>query len=162
MPDMLSKAIRIAAIAHEGQYDKAKNSYIIHPLHVCFSVGSNVFLQTAAVLHDIIEETEWTLEELKEEGFHPSVIDAIDAVTRRIKSDGTKELYHKEYIPRIKKSKFGTIIKMKDLEHNSSTQRLVHLPMETMQSFIKKYGKAKLALWETYVDACLEIYGFVL
>jgi len=162
MSDMLSKAIRIAAISHEGQYDKAKNPYIIHPLQVCFSVGSNVYIQTAAVLHDIVEDTEWTLEELKKEGFHSSVTDAIDAVTRRIKSDGTKEEYHKEFIPRLKKNKFGTIIKMKDLEHNSSTQRLVHLPMETMQSFIKKYGKAKLALWESYVDACLDIYGFVL
>jgi len=165
MPEMLSKAIRIASVAHEGQYDKAGAPYILHPIRVMLMVGNNRSLMAATVLHDVVEDTEWTLDDLRDEGFNSQVIDAVDAMTRRkvsLSDSNIKENYHQEFIPRLMKNQFACIIKMWDLTDNSSTSRLIHLPMDTMQSFIKKYGKTKLALWENYVGACMAVYGRVL
>lgn len=162
MPEMLSKAIRMASIAHEGQLDKAGSPYILHPLRVMMMVGNNKALMTATVLHDIVEDTDWTLEMLRAEGFNRQIIDAVDAMTRRVYEDGSKEIYHQEFIPRLMKNQFACIVKMMDLTDNSTTWRLVHLPMETMRSFLKKYGKTKTALWEAYVGASMAEYGRVL
>ena len=162
MPEMLSKAIRIASVAHEGQFDKAGQPYILHPVRVMENVGDNKALMAAAVLHDVVEDTEWTLDMLRAEGFSNEIINAVDAMTRREKEDGIKEIYLQEFIPRLMLNQFACIIKMKDLGDNTSTERLVHLPMETMQSFLKKYGKTKFMLWESYVGACMAVYGRVL
>ncbi|GAJ23762.1 unnamed protein product, partial [marine sediment metagenome] len=95
---------------------------------------------------------------------------AVDAMTRRVFSHPglancpciVKEIYHKEFIPRLMKNEFACIIKMMDLTDNLSTDRLVHLPMETMHSFLDKYANVKQALWEKYVQASMSIYGRVL
>ena len=78
----LERAIEIAKIAHEGQLDKAGKPYIIHPVRVMIRV-KNEFEKMAAVLHDVVEDTTVTLDDLKREGFPPDVLQAIDALTKR-------------------------------------------------------------------------------
>ena len=78
----LERAIEIAKIAHEGQLDKAGKPYIFHPVRVMLRVN-NEFEKMAAVLHDLVEDTTITLDDLKREGFHPDVLQAIDALTKR-------------------------------------------------------------------------------
>ncbi len=78
----LERAIAIAAAAHAGQVDKAGAPYILHPLRVMLRVCS-VHEQMAAVLHDVVEDTDVSLQNLVDEGFPSCVITAVDALTKR-------------------------------------------------------------------------------
>ena len=78
----LERAIEIAAKHHAGDTDKAGKPYLLHPLRLMFAVSTpNEMI--AAVLHDVVEDTEVSLEDLKGEGFHDEIIEAIDALTKR-------------------------------------------------------------------------------
>jgi len=78
----LEKAIEIAAIHHAGDKDKAGKPYLLHPLRIMFAVSTE-FEMIAAVLHDVVEDTVVSLEDLQAEGFDPAVIRAVDALTKR-------------------------------------------------------------------------------
>ena len=78
----LERAIEIAAAAHAGRTDKAGQPYILHPLRVMLRVDTDVE-RMAAVLHDVVEDTPVTLERLTSEGFPPSVVAAVEALTKR-------------------------------------------------------------------------------
>lgn len=78
----LEKAIEIAARAHAGQVDKAGAPYILHPLRVMLQMSCEA-TRIAGVLHDVVEDTEITLEALANEGFDIDIIDAVDALTKR-------------------------------------------------------------------------------
>lgn len=77
----LERAIQIAAEAHAGQLDKAGQPYILHPLRVMLHMKSEQE-RIVAVLHDVIEDTSVTLAQLATEGFSPTVIDAVRALTK--------------------------------------------------------------------------------
>lgn len=77
----LEKAIEIAARAHAGQYDKAGEPYILHPLRVLLSLKT-ADEQMAAALHDVVEDTPMTFEDLEAEGFSSAVINALRALTK--------------------------------------------------------------------------------
>lgn len=78
----IEKAIEIAAREHAGDVDKAGNPYLFHPLRLVFAVNTP-FEKMAAALHDVVEDTPVTLEELQSEGFHPDVLAAVEALTKR-------------------------------------------------------------------------------
>lgn len=77
----IERAIAIASAAHAGQFDKAGQPYIFHPLRVMFRVSS-AHAQIAAVLHDVVEDSSVTLEQLAQQGFAPEVLQAIHALTK--------------------------------------------------------------------------------
>ena len=77
---MLEKAIRIATEAHEGQTDKAGKEYILHPLRVMNSCESETE-KICAVLHDVVEDTDITLEHLGNEGFSDEILRGLDLLT---------------------------------------------------------------------------------
>lgn len=77
----LERAIEIAAKAHAGQTDKGGEPYILHPLRVMLSVSNNLE-RMAAVLHDVVEDSDITLKNLVQEGFPVEVIEAIAALTK--------------------------------------------------------------------------------
>jgi (p)ppGpp synthase/HD superfamily hydrolase len=78
----LERAIAIAAEAHAGQFDKAGQPYILHPIRVMLRV-SGASERIAAILHDVVEDTPVTLDQLAKEGFSREVVDAVDALTKR-------------------------------------------------------------------------------
>ena len=78
----LERAIEIAAQAHAGQVDKAGAPYILHPLRVMLRM-EDTEARIAAVLHDVVEDSDWTLEDLAREGFSEAVLRAVDALTKR-------------------------------------------------------------------------------
>lgn len=78
----IERAIEIAARAHAGQVDKAGAPYILHPLRVMLAVKTEE-QQMAAVLHDVVEDTEVTFNELRAEGFAANVLEAVKALTKR-------------------------------------------------------------------------------
>lgn len=116
---MLAIAIEIAAKFHAGQFDKGGNPYILHPLKVMHYTRSNdVEIQCIAVLHDIVEDTEVTLEFLENLGFSARVVDAIDAISRR--EGEAKDSYQSRVLSNVD----AMIVKRADLRHNSDIRRL--------------------------------------
>ena len=94
----LQRAIEIATEAHKGQLDKAGNDYIGHPLRV-MDMGKTDEEKIVGVLHDVVEDTSWTLEALAAEGFSAEIIDALRCVTKTSENEN-----YDSFIERIKKN----------------------------------------------------------
>lgn len=130
----LERAIEIAAIAHAGQVDKGGSPYILHPLRVMMTVES-IEERIVAVLHDVVEDTDWTLDRLREEGFSESVLAGIDAVTRR-----PGENYN-DFVHRAGCNEIGRRVKLADLLDNSDLSRIPS-PTEADRQRVAKYERA--------------------
>lgn len=130
----LERALALAAIAHEGQIDKAGAPYILHVLRVMLRLTTPEE-RMAAALHDVVEDCGWTLDRLRAEGFPEEVIAGIDAVTRR-----DSESYE-EFVLRAKAHPIGRRVKMADLEDNSDLTRLSEIT-ERDQARLDKYRRA--------------------
>ena len=86
----IEKAISLAVEGHKGQEDKAGAPYILHPLRIMFKMASEEKM-IAAVLHDLIEDTETSLDDLREYGFDTGILEAIDSVRGTKHVASTKE-----------------------------------------------------------------------
>lgn len=113
----IEKALIIAAKAHEGQTDKAGLPYILHPLRVMMTMENETTMM-AAILHDVIEDTPYTLEDLWKEEFPVDVIDAVDALTRKEKED------YMDYVKRLTVNPIAKVIKIADLKDNMNLARI--------------------------------------
>ena len=131
----LERAIEIATEAHRGQLDKAGNDYIGHPLRV-MAAGKSINEKIVGVLHDVVEDTEWTFEMLVAEGFSDEVIDALRCVTKLYEN----EPYDK-FIARVKTNSLAVAVKLNDLSDNMDIRRLPYLSDKDVKR-LKKYLKA--------------------
>lgn len=131
----LEKAIEIATEAHKGQYDKAGNDYIGHPLRV-MDMGRTEEEKIVGVLHDVVEDTEWTFAQLAAEGFSQEVIDALQCVTKLSENEN-----YDDFIERVKKNPLATAVKINDLSDNMDIRRLPYLSDKDLKR-LKKYLKA--------------------
>jgi len=113
----LEKAIAIAVEAHAGVVDKGGQPYVLHPLRVMFSVESE-HERIAAVLHDVVEDTAWTLEQLAGQGFAEEVVAAIDALTKR---DGEQRL---DSAKRARRDPIARQVKIADVTDNMDISRI--------------------------------------
>lgn len=132
----LENAILIATKAHYGQIDKHGEPYILHPLTVMQNVESESE-KIVAVLHDVIEDTDVTLDDLEKEGFSNEVLEALNCITKKNGED------YIEYLARVKNNPLALKVKFADIKHNSCPQRLSKLDPEIANTLISKY---KLAL----------------
>ena len=116
-------AVEIMLNAHWGQKDKNGEPYVYHPWRVCGRLPLNLFItqtaSTAALLHDVLEDTDWTETDLKEEGADNFLIKVLKLLEREEAEDGFKEDYF-EYINRIVESqnKIAIEVKKADLMDN--------------------------------------------
>ena len=150
----LERAIEIATEAHRGQLDKAGNDYIGHSLRV-MAAGKSTDEKIVGVLHDVVEDSDWTFERLAAEGFSDEVIEALRCVTKI--SEG--EPYDK-FIARVKTNPLAVAVKLNDLSDNMDIRRLPYLSDKDVKR-LKKYLKAyKQLIGEpTYsVYACRQEY----
>src|SRR6056297_982830 len=131
---MLEKAIRIATEAHEGQTDKAGKEYILHPLRVMSNCKSNTE-KICAVLHDVIEDTEITLNDLKNEGFSDEILTVLDLLTKRPGEN------YDSFIGRVCSNESACRVKIADLKDNMDLSRLGQ-PTEEDLKRQDKYEKA--------------------
>lgn len=132
--NQLEKAIKIALEAHEKQVDKAGKTYILHPLRLMVQMPTEE-LQIIAVLHDVVEDSNFTFEDLIKEEFSPRIIKALRAITKQ-----ENEPYG-DFIQRVKKNPLATQVKIVDLKDNSNLNRLQN-PTKIDLERIKKYEKA--------------------
>ena len=139
----LERAVAIAAEAHSGQVDKAGAPYILHPLRLMFAVGT-LEERIVAVLHDVIEDSDWTAAALQEEGFSDEVLAALDAVTRR-----ESESYD-EFVARAGRDPVARVVKLADLRDNSDLSR-IESPTEKDHLRVEKYRRAIAALTEGHL-----------
>ena len=130
--EMLTKAIDIAVNAHRGQADKCKEPYILHPMAVMTAMYTHAE-EIVAVLHDVVEDTDWTLQQIRVEGFPEKIILAIDAITKR-----ENETYF-EYIYRVKNNPLATKVKLADLQHNSLLSRQFEKSGRLIERYLKAY-----------------------
>ena len=115
--NLLDKAVSIAKLAHQGQVDKAGVDYINHPLRVMDAVEEEKE-KIVAVLHDVVEDSEITLEDLRKHGFDDEVVIAVGCLTRL-----PGESYEK-FIGRIKSNRLARNVKLQDLKDNMDLSRL--------------------------------------
>lgn len=137
----IDKAIVLATTAHMGQVDKAGEPYILHPLRVGASLhrrGPHYVM--AGILHDVVEDTPITLEDIAELGAPPEVVDAISAVTKH-ESERTWEAY-KQSLARAVSDPIGGWVKAADVWDNYTRLDRSNLPQETYKRLRKKYLKA--------------------
>lgn len=133
---MFQQALKIAYIAHSGQYRRDSNvPYIAHPLRVsnCFN---DAFKKTIAILHDVIEDTKLTIEDLQKD-FPKKVVEIVDILSKR--EDET----HFEYIRRVSKNEIATEIKIADIIDNLSDTICIQ-----PKSMIDRYNKSLKILIE--------------
>ena len=114
----LERAIEIAVQAHKGASDKGGAPYILHPLAVMHNLDTDDE-KIVAVLHDVVEDTEWTFERLLGEGFSVTVVDALRSVT---KQDDGEDYF--DFIQRSKKNPLGRSVKIADIRHNMDVTRI--------------------------------------
>ena len=132
---MLERAIQIALEAHTGQLDKGGSPYILHPLRVMMSVDLELE-KIVAVLHDVVEDSNWTFEDLLAEGFSIEVIEALQSVTKE-SPDEDYDLF----IQRAIHNPIGRKVKLADLRDNLDVTRITELAEKDLQR-INKYKKA--------------------
>ena len=128
------KAYEIAKRAHLGQIDKAGEDYIKHPEKVASFVNSDEE-KAVAYLHDVIEDTELTLEDLREYGFSEEVLKAVDVITKKKGQD------YQTYLNSVKENKLARVVKLADLRHNSDLTRLINITEKDVERR-EKYQKA--------------------
>ena len=131
----LERAIEIATEAHKGQYDKAGNDYIGHPLRV-MDMGRSEEEKIVGVLHDVVEDTDWTFEMLAAEGFSQDIIAALKCVTKISENEN-----YDDFIERVKKNPLAAAVKINDLSDNMDIRRLPYLSDKDVKR-LKKYLKA--------------------
>lgn len=134
----LNTAIGVALAAHRQQVDKAGAPYILHPLRLMLR------MQTAeemivAVLHDVVEDSDTTLADLKKLGFAEPILEALEALTH------LNEQSYEDYIAAIKRVPLARRVKLADLEDNANILRLKEITPGSLEK-LQKYHAAWNAL----------------
>lgn len=132
--NQLEKAIKIALDAHSGQTDKAGKAYILHPLRLMLALDAEEE-QIVAVLHDVVEDSDYTFDDIRAEGFSQDVINALECVTK------LKDEPYDEFIERIATNSLATKVKLADLRDNSNLSRIPEVTDKDRER-VEKYMRA--------------------
>lgn len=114
---MTKAALKLCFEAHKDQLDKSGMPYVFHPFHLAEQM-TDENTTTVALLHDVIEDTDYTLDDLRKLGFTEEVVSAVALMTH---ADGVPYM---DYVAEIKKNPIAKAVKLADLRHNSDTSRL--------------------------------------
>ena len=139
---MLVKAIQIAVSAHKEQVDKSGQPYILHLIRV-MDAGETEQEKICGILHDLVEDTDWTFEKLENEGFSEEIISALKCVTKQENED------YAAFISRVKTNPLAIKVKLNDLRDNMDITRLVHITKkdrERLNKYLKAYQELKACL----------------
>ncbi len=111
------KALKFCFEAHKEQVDKSGIPYVFHPFHLAEQMETEE-TTIVALLHDVVEDTEFTLEDLRKKGFSEAVCRAVSLMTH---ADGVEYM---DYVAAIKENPIAKAVKLADLKHNSDLTRL--------------------------------------
>ena len=131
----LERALVIAVEAHQGALDKGGAPYILHPLRLMHQMAT-ADQRIVAILHDVVEDSPWTLDALRAEGFSEEVVAAVDGLTRR---EG--ETYE-DFIARGATNPLARRVKLADIEDNLDLRRLGEIREKDLER-LKRYQRAR-------------------
>jgi len=135
--EMMSAALKLATEAHKGQVDKAGSPYIVHPVGVAKIVTSKIE-KTVALLHDVVEDTYLTLDDLRREGFTEEVVIAVMLLTKI--RDENFNIYR--YLRDLKLNEIARAVKIADLSDNMDISRIPD-PTDKDHKRVEKYKKQR-------------------
>ncbi|HCC06911.1 MAG TPA: hypothetical protein DEP72_01915 [Clostridiales bacterium] len=160
----LEKAISLLVFAHEGQKDKLGKEYVLHPLRVMINLKEQKE-KVVGLLHDIIEDTHMTFEDLERRGFDDEVIAALKLLTH------VDDEPYMDYVKRINENKIAREVKIQDLFDNTSPERveefikinpdkvrnmLTNKYKPALEYFFDLYGEEKIKYRIEYIDKILK------
>ncbi len=131
----LQRALEIAVTAHAGQVQKDGSPYVLHPIRLALGLPPGP-AQIVAVLHDVVEDTPWTLDQLAAEGFAPEVMEAVALLT---KPDGADYM---AYVEKVASNPLARAVKLADLEDNMNVRRIPGELREKDLARLAKYHRA--------------------
>ena len=131
---MTKIALKLCFEAHKDQIDKSGMPYVFHPFHLAEQMADEN-TTIVALLHDVIEDTEYTLDDLRKFGFAEDVLSAISLMTH------VDDVPYMEYVVKIKTNPIAKAVKLADLKHNSDMSRLDRIT-QTDEERAKKYKQA--------------------
>lgn len=137
---MTKKALKLCFEAHRDQTDKSGMPYVFHPFHLAEQM-TDENTTTVALLHDVVEDTNLTFEDLGNMGFPEQVIDALKLLTH------DDRVEYMDYVANIKSNPIAVAVKLADLRHNSDTTRLDSVDEKALKR-VEKYAKAIKLLTE--------------
>ena len=132
--DLTKKALKLCFEAHKEQTDKTGLPYVFHPFHLAEQMDDEIST-VCALLHDVVEDTDTTFEDLSVMGFPQEVTDVLKLLTHE------KSVPYMEYVKKISTNPVATKVKIVDLRHNSDVTRLNVLD-EDMKKRFEKYMQA--------------------
>lgn len=141
--DLIVTARAIATAAHDGQTDKAGEDYITHPARVAARVeaaGGDAEAIAAAWLHDVLEDSPTTTDQLTRAGIPAAVVTAVDALTRR------RGESHEQAVLRAAADPIARLVKRADVADNADPTRLARLDHPTRERLTRKYAHAAALL----------------
>jgi (p)ppGpp synthase/HD superfamily hydrolase len=136
----LEEAIALAVEAHRGQKEKADQPYILHVLRVMFRLDTE-HEQMAGVLHDVVEDTPYTLDDLRRLGYPEPVVTAVDCLTRR------EDESYEQFVERAGAHPIARRVKLADLEDNMDIRRLPEVT-ERDRERLNRYIRARTRVCE--------------
>lgn len=140
---LLEKAINLATEAHRGQTDKQGHPYILHPLRV-MNAGITMFEKMCGVLHDVVEDTPWTCEQLLNEGFPAEVVEAVKCLSKECENED-----YQIFINRVCTNNLAMRVKLNDLKDNMDITRYNHLAdadMARLNKYLRAYKQIMATL----------------
>ena len=143
--EMTKKALKLCFTAHKDQTDKSGMPYVFHPFHLAEQMPDED-TTIVAFLHDVIDDTPYTLDDLRAMGFNEQVLDALALMTH------DKRVPYLDYVAKIKGNKIARTVKLADLKHNSDLSRLNNVDEKAMKR-IEKYRQA-IALLSEHDPSC--------
>lgn len=132
--EMTKKALRLSFSAHKDQVDKSGIPYVYHPFHLAEQMDSEEAV-IVALLHDVVEDTDYTIEDMIEMGFSKSVTDALKLMTH------DETVPYMDYVAKIKPNPIARAVKLADLRHNSDISRLEAVDDKALRR-VQKYKEA--------------------
>jgi len=137
---LTKQAMKLCFEAHKDQVDKTEIPYVFHPFHLA-ELMNDEYTTVIALLHDVVEDTEYTFKDLEDMGYPKEVIDALRLLTHE------KGVPYMEYVSKIKDNPLAKTVKLADLRHNSDMTRLDVVDEKAIERG-NKYKKAILLLEE--------------
>ena len=132
--DKTKKALKLCFDAHKNQVDKGGLPYVFHPFHLAEQMTDEA-TTIVALLHDVVEDTDYTLEDIAAMGFGPDVTGALALMTH------DKSVPYLDYVARLKGNPIARAVKLADLAHNSDRSRLGEIDKKT-EKRLEKYAAA--------------------
>lgn len=138
--DKTKKAMKLCFQAHKNQLDKSGIPYVFHPIHLAEQMQDEE-TTLVALLHDVVEDSDYSLEDLRAMGFGDSVLEALALMTH------DEKVPYMDYVAGIKPNGIARAVKIADLKHNSDLSRLDTVDAKAMER-VEKYARALRLLEE--------------